>query len=44
MASLLTANQSPGVDRIKNLRVLELADNNLGADSVRLLLDAMMEY
>ena len=45
MASLLTTtNQNPGIDKIRNIRVLELADNNLGADSVRMLLDAMMEY
>ena len=44
MAELLNINQSPGVDRIRNIRVLELADNNLGADFVRMLLDVMMEY
>ena len=44
MGEMLNINRSPSVDRIRNIRVLELADNNLGADFVRMLLDVMMEY
>ena len=44
MGELFSISQSPGVHRIRQIRVLELADNNLGVDFVKMLLDIMMEY